>query len=77
MDLSLSLKRALNLWPKQEAIIDGYKRFTYEHFAKRVASLAHWLRGFGLKKGSVAAILAPNCHEFMEAYYACACIGVV
>lgn len=77
MDLSLSLKRAISLWPKQEAIVDGHKRFTYERFGHRVAALAHWLRGFGIKKGTVIAILSPNCHEFMEAYYACAVSGIV
>lgn len=77
MDLSLSLKRALSLWPEKEAIVDGYKRFTYERFSQRVAALAHWLRGFGLKKGDVAAVVAPNCHEYMEIYYAAACSGVV
>lgn len=77
MDLSLSLKRAISLWPKQEAIVDGHKRFTYERFGHRVAALAHWLRGFGIKKGSVIAILSPNCHEFMETYYACAVTGIV
>jgi len=77
VDLSLSLKRAISLWPKQEAIVDGHHRFTYERFGHRVAALAHWLRGFGIKKGTVIAILAPNCHEFMEAYYACAVTGIV
>ena len=77
MDLSLSLKRALSLWPQKEAIVDGYKRFTYEQFAHRVAALAHWFKGFGLKKGEVAAIIAPNCHEFMETYYAAATTGTV
>ncbi|HEY9777078.1 MAG TPA: long-chain-fatty-acid--CoA ligase [Planktothrix sp.] len=77
MDLSLSLKRAVALWPDQEALVDGHKRFTYEQFGNRVASLAAWLRGFGINKGDVAAIIAPNCHEFMEAYYACAVTGII
>ena len=77
MDLSLSLKRAVSLWPRKTAMIDGDKRFTYEQLGRRVAAMAHWLRGFGLKRGEVVAILAPNCHEFMEIYYAAACTGIV
>ena len=67
----------LSVSGNQEAIIDGHKRFTYETFGHRVAALGGWLRGFGIKKGQVAAIIAPNCHEFMEAYYASAVTGVV
>jgi len=77
LDLSLSLKRAVSLFPDREAIVDGDKRFTYAMFSHRVAALGHWFRGFGLKKGDVAAILAPNCHEYMEAYYAAAVTGIV
>jgi len=78
VDLSLSLKRAISPVAKQEAIVDGHHRFTYERFGHRVAALAHWLRGFRHQKGHCQLpFLAPNCHEFMEAYYACAVTGIV
>ena len=76
MNLLLSLHQALTLWPRREAVVDGSERFTYEQFGRRVAGLAHALRGLGLGKGSVAAVVAPNVHQFLETYYACAALGV-
>lgn len=77
MNLSLSLRRAISLWPSQEAVVDGPKRFTYKQFGERVAGIANSLGRFGIKKGQVVAIIAPNCHEYMEAYYATAVSGIV
>ncbi len=73
----LTLRRALALWPDREALVDGEKRFTYREFAKRVDSLAAALSERGVGVGTVVAVIAPNGHEFMEAYYACALIGAV
>lgn len=77
MNLQLSLNKALTLWPEREAIIDGDVRRTYAQFGGRVARLQGLLADYGLTKGSVAAIIAPNGHEYMEVYYACALMGVV
>lgn len=76
-NLHLSLAKALNLWPDREAIIDGDKRFTYAEFGKRVGKLSNYLLSIGLNENSVVGILAPNCHEYMEAYYACAVAGII
>ena len=67
----------MSLWPDREAVIDGDKRFTYAEFGKRVAKLARYLLKIGLDQQSVVGVLAPNCHEYMETYYACAAIGVI
>lgn len=77
MNLWLSLNKALTLFPTKEAIFDGSKRFTYEQFGKRIAKLISALHGLGLKKGDVVAIASPNCHEYMELYYACGLSGIV
>jgi fatty-acyl-CoA synthase len=77
MNLYLTLNKAITLWPKNEAIVDGQKRFTYEQFAQRVAALANFLMASGYKKGSVVAVLSPNGHELMEIYYACAVTGII
>jgi fatty-acyl-CoA synthase len=76
-NLHLSLSKALSLWPDREAIIDGDKRFTYKEFGKRVGRLSNYLLSLGLDQNSVVGILAPNCHEYMEAYYACATAGII
>src|SRR4030095_12800329 len=77
MNLWLSLTKALTLWPDREGLADGEKHFTYRRFGERVAQLARCLSRFNMAKGSVAAIMAPNGHEFMETYYACGVTGVV
>ncbi|HEY9684758.1 MAG TPA: long-chain-fatty-acid--CoA ligase [Oculatellaceae cyanobacterium] len=76
-NLHLSLTKALSLWPDREAVIDGDKRFTYAALGKRIGRLAQHFLSIGLQRDSVVAILAPNCHEYMETYYACASVGIV
>lgn len=77
MNLYLTLNKATTLWRKNEALVDGDKRFTYEQFGERVAAFANYLQSIGLQKGSVVAVLSPNCHELMEIYYACAVTGII
>jgi acyl-CoA synthetase (AMP-forming)/AMP-acid ligase II len=77
MNIILSFDRALALWPDRQALIDGAVSLTYRQFAERVFRLANALTVRGITRGSVVALLAPNCHEFMEAYYACALLGAV
>lgn len=77
MNLWLSLNKALTLFPDKEAIIDGSKRFTYKQLGERVSKLVHALESMGLAKGDVVGIVAPNCHEYMEIYYACALSGII
>lgn len=77
MNLALPLKRAISLWPDKEAAVDGQKRFTYKEVGQRVAALTNAIQGLGLVKGDVAAILAPNCVEYLEVYFAAASLGVV
>lgn len=77
MNIYLSFDKATTFYADREAIVDGDKRFTYRQFADRVERLAHYLMRVGMRKGSVVAVLAPNCHEMMELYYACACTGIV
>jgi fatty-acyl-CoA synthase len=71
------LNRAEALWPKREAIIDGKRRLTYAELAQRVRRLANQLGKLGVKKGDVVSIIAPNCAEFIEAYFASALLGSI
>ncbi|MEW5911436.1 MAG: long-chain-fatty-acid--CoA ligase [Thermodesulfobacteriota bacterium] len=77
MNLLLSLNKALTLWPQREAVVAGELRLTYEQFGRRTAALAQALIGLGLAKGQVVGIIAPNVHQYLEAYYACAALGIV
>lgn len=77
MNLAISLRRAVTLWPEREACVDGQKRITYGELGQRVAALTLALSKLGLTKGSVVACISPNCVEFLELYYATSCIGLV
>lgn len=77
MNLYLTLNKALSLYPEKIALIDGDKRFTYREFGERVGQLANFFVAQGIMKGSVVAVLSPNCHQLMEIYYACAVTGII
>lgn len=58
-------------------LIDGEERFTYGEINRRVNQLSNALLNLGLKKGDKMAVMADNCHQFVEAYFATAKAGLV
>jgi acyl-CoA synthetase (AMP-forming)/AMP-acid ligase II len=71
------LARHARYQPEKLAVVCGAQRFTFrEHYA-RVNRLANALWSLGLRKGDKLAITLPNCIELLEAYRACAQLGVV
>lgn len=77
MDLALSLRRAISLYGHKQAIVDGEVTYTYRQFGERVAALSQALSKLEISKGETVAIVCPNTHHYMEAYYACAAAGMV
>ncbi|PIV19949.1 MAG: AMP-dependent synthetase [Deltaproteobacteria bacterium CG03_land_8_20_14_0_80_45_14] len=77
MILTETLTKALKLFPQKQAIVCGEKRWSYQDFCNRINRLSHCLKGFGIKKDDKVAILHPNCHYFLEAYYAIPQIGAI
>jgi acyl-CoA synthetase (AMP-forming)/AMP-acid ligase II len=75
MILSDTLKKAYRFFPEKEAIVCGGRRWTYGEFFERLSRFCHYLSEAGLEKGDRIAILHPNCHYFLEAYYAIAMRG--
>ncbi len=71
------LSKVERFFSEKEAIVCEGKRFTYGDFVNRVYRLANGLKGLGIGKDGKVAILHPNCHVFMEAYYSAAVIGAV
>ncbi|HEY0591527.1 MAG TPA: AMP-binding protein, partial [Thermoanaerobaculia bacterium] len=68
------------LTPEREALVlaDGSARFTYGALDARAARAALALaRDFGLARGDRLGILAHNCAEFVEIFFACAKSGVI
>ncbi|MEW6333394.1 MAG: long-chain-fatty-acid--CoA ligase [Thermodesulfobacteriota bacterium] len=75
MHLAQTLRKARQLFPEKEAIVCGGRRWTYEAFSRRLGRFADYLQGENMEKGDRIAILHPNCHCFLEVYYAIALIG--
>ncbi len=75
MILTDTLKKANKLFPGKEAIICGGRRWTYGEFYERIRRFSRYLKQAGIEKGDRVAVLHPNCHYFLEAYYAVALAG--
>ncbi len=75
MILADTLRKALKLFPGKQAIVCGERRWTYQEFCHRINRLSRGLKGFGIGRDDKVAILHPNCHAFLEAYYAVPQIG--
>lgn len=72
-----TLKKALKFFPKKKAIICGTHHWTYQEFYNRLTRLAYALKSYGIDKDDKVAILHPNCHYFLEAYFAISQLGAV
>ncbi len=71
------LQRAAERWPDKTAIIDGDNRASYAELLDRSNRLASALADRGVRKGDCAALLAPNCIEFVVAAYGVISSGAV
>ncbi|MFO7550921.1 MAG: AMP-binding protein [Haliea sp.] len=72
--------KTARLAPAREALIDvpNNRRMTYGELDERVRRLGNGLAtALGLGKGERVAVLAKNCIEYMEVYFACARIGLI
>ncbi|MGQ9645694.1 MAG: long-chain-fatty-acid--CoA ligase [Thermodesulfobacteriota bacterium] len=77
MILTETLSKAYKFFPGKRAIICGGQRWTYREFYERVSRLSHGLKNWGMGKEDKVAILHPNCHVFLEAYYGLAQMGAI
>jgi fatty-acyl-CoA synthase len=71
------LDRAVKLYGTKDAVVDRDQRFTYAQYGARAYQLAHALSGLGVRKGDRVAILSPNSHHFLEAFYGVAALGAI
>ena len=72
-----TLKKALKFFPKKKAIICGTHHWTYQEFYNRLTRLTYALKFFGINKDDKVAILHPNCHYFLEAYFGISQLGAI
>lgn len=79
MNIGLIPAKTARLAPGREALIDTHtgRRMTFGELDERVRHLANGLLGLGLAKGDRVAVLARNCIEYMETYFACARVGLI
>jgi fatty-acyl-CoA synthase len=75
MLLADTLKKACQFFPRKEAIVCGGRRWTYGEFFGRLSRFSYYLWEAGIEKGDRIAVLHPNCHYFLEVYYAIALRG--
>ncbi|GAX90157.1 long-chain-fatty-acid--CoA ligase [Effusibacillus lacus] len=57
-------------YPEQTAVRYNDEAYTYRQLKENVDSLAAALANLGLQKGDRAAVMFPNCPQYMIAYYA-------
>ncbi len=71
------LRNTARRLPEYKAIVFLDTVCTYRMLDDYVDRFATSLSGLGLKKGDVVAIMLPNSHQFVIAYYACLRLGIV
>ena len=77
MDIWMTLKKALDLYPDRVAVVDGDRSFTYAQIGDRVAGLARFFQAQAIQPQDRISILEVNSHAFLETYYAAAGIGAI
>ncbi len=77
MNIWMTLKKALNLYPEKIAVVDGERSYTYQQIGERVAGLARFLKSQGIQTEDRISILEVNSHAFLEAYYAVAGLAAI
>jgi acyl-CoA synthetase (AMP-forming)/AMP-acid ligase II len=63
--------------PDREALVSGEQRISYAEMASRVTRLANALQRLGVDRGTAVAVMAVNCPQYVETYYAVAKLGGV
>ena len=63
--------------PSKTAVVDGERRYTYHELEARVHRLANALRHMGVAQGDKVAVLSPNSHRVLEAFFAVPQLGAV
>lgn len=70
-------RKYARLEPERECLVCGDVRLTWRQLNERVNRLAHGLEELGVTRGTKVAVLAFNCHRYVEIYYATAKLGAV
>src|ERR687886_366173 len=71
------LRRATQVAADRTAVVCGGVRLSYAQMAERCRRLVGALRALGVEAGDRVAIVAPNCHRYLEVYQAVPGAGMV
>ncbi len=71
------LRRTARRYPQKKAMVVGSTQYTYDQLNQRVNRLGNAWLASGLQKGQRVAVLADNCPQFAEIYFAGAKTGIV
>ncbi|MBN1381046.1 MAG: long-chain-fatty-acid--CoA ligase [Deltaproteobacteria bacterium] len=71
------LSVAVSICPEREFMVFEKNRWTYEQAHERINRIAHALTALGVEKGTRVGMLAVNCPQYIEVYFAAAKIGAV
>jgi len=61
--------------PDRTAVVGPNERVSYQELQTRVNQLAQAMQALGVQKGQNVGVMAVNCPEFVEIYYASAALG--
>jgi len=70
-------RRARKLYPNQEAVVDNDRRFSYAEFLNRCDRWSACLQRLGVKAGDRVAVISPNTHAMLEAFYSIPQLGAI
>jgi fatty-acyl-CoA synthase len=70
-------RRARKLYPHREAVVDNHQRFTYAEFLDRCDRWSACLQKLGTAPGDRIAVISPNTHAMLEAFYAIPQVGAI
>ena len=70
-------RRARKLYPHREAVVDNDRRFTYAEFLDRCDRWSAALQKLGTVPGDRIAVISPNTHAMLEAFYAIPQVGAI
>ncbi len=74
------LGRRADLSPDKVALIDtlrGDRAITYREWNRAANRTAHFLRALGVERGDRVAVLAMNCVEYLDLWFACGKLGAI
>ena len=70
------LRRCAQKFPDKTAYICGASKATWADMERRSDRCAHALQSLGLTHGDTTAVLAPECIEIYEHFFACMKLGL-